>query len=112
MAEINDITRPNLISLELTREESEKAYNDGLSGLNSFQLAVKDEYGQVEPIIVPHLQSQIQLEAWRDGRDLDGRVYTISIIGTDHAGNSATAEAIVTVPHDRRKEANNERSSK
>lgn len=76
--------------------------DDGLSGLNSVQLSVKDEYGQVEPVIGPYLQRQIQLEARRDGNDLDGRVYTISITATDHAGNSATGETAVTVPHDRR----------
>ncbi len=83
--------------------------DDGLSGLNSVQLSVKDEYGQVEPVIGSHLQRQIQLEARRDGNDLDGRVYTVSIMATDHAGNSATGETAVTVPHDRRKEAENER---
>jgi subtilisin len=80
--------------------------NDVISGLKSFQLTVKDEYGQVEPVIGPYLQSQIQLEAWREGRDLDGRVYTISITAIDTAGNSATAVTTVTVPHDHRKEAN------
>ena len=101
------MTRPNLIPLELTREEIEKAYNDGLSGLNSFQLAVKDEYGQVEPVIGPYLQTQIQLEAQRDGRDLDGRVYTISITATDSAGNEAKVEATVTVLHKRDKKKTN-----
>ena len=77
--------------------------DDGLSGLESCQLSVKDEYGQVEPVIGPYLQRQIQLEAWRDGRDLDGRVYTVSITAIDYAGNSATGETTVIVPHDRRK---------
>ncbi len=75
--------------------------NDGLSGLYTLQLSVKDEYGQVEPVIGPYLRSEIQLEAWRDGRDFDGRVYIISITAADYAGNEATAEATVTVPHDR-----------
>ncbi|MFC2016808.1 S8 family serine peptidase [Chloroflexota bacterium] len=77
---------------------------DELSRLRSFQLSVKDEYGQVEPTMEPRFQSQIQLEAWRDGCDLDGRAYTIIITATDYAGNSAMAETTVTVPHDRRKE--------
>ena len=74
--------------------------NDGVSGLKSFQLVVKDEYGELDSVIGPYLQRQIQLEAWRDGHDLDGRVYTLSITATDYAGNSATAETTVTVPHD------------
>ena len=77
--------------------------DDELSGLRSFQLAVKDEYAQVEPVIGPYLQKQIQLEAWRDGQDFDGRVYTTSITATDYAGNMATAETTVTIPHDRRR---------
>ena len=59
-----------------------------------------------EPAI-RHFQSQIQLEALREGHDLDGRIYTISITATDGAGNSATAETTVTVPHDCRNGANN-----
>ncbi len=88
--------------------------DDGLSGLDSFQMAMTDEYGQVELVIGPYLQTQVQLEAWRDGHDLDGRVYAISITATDRAGNKATAEATVVIPHDHGKkktnEANNERS--
>lgn len=84
---------------------------DTLSRLDSFQLSVKDEYGEVEPTMQPRFQTQIQLEAWRDGRDLDGRIYTISITATDAAGNSATAEATVTVPHDQRKEKVNNQST-
>lgn len=79
---------------------------DELSGLGSFQLVVADEYGQVEPRIGSYLQRRIWLEAWRDGHDLDGRVYTISITATDCAGNTATATTTVTVPHDRRKKSN------
>jgi len=85
--------------------------SDELSGLNSFHLAVKDEYGQIEPVIGSYFQKQIQLEAWRDSRDLDGRVYTVSIVASDYAGNTATAETTVTVPHDRRKDVNNENST-
>jgi hypothetical protein len=82
--------------------------NDELSGLCSFELAVKDEYGEFDSVIGPYLERQIELEAWREGRDLDGRVYTISLTATDHAGNIAIAQAIVTVPHDQRKEVDSD----
>ena len=82
--------------------------SDELSGLGSFQLAVKDEYGELNSVIGPYLEGEIQLEAWRDGRDLDGRVYTISITATDYAGNEVTAETTATVPHDSRKRASDE----
>lgn len=77
--------------------------SDRLSGLNSFQLSMKDDYGRVEPLTGLLFQRKIQLEAWRDGRDPDGRVYTISITATDCAGNTATAETTVIVPRDHRR---------
>ena len=44
--------------------------------------------------------SAIQLEAWRDGTDMDGRHYTITYVITDNAGNQSTASTTVLVPHD------------
>jgi len=77
---------------------------DKSSGLYSFQLSVRDEYGLVEPTVETRFRTQIQLEAQRQGNDHDGRTYIISITATDGAGNTATAEATVTVSHDRRKQ--------
>ena len=74
---------------------------DELSGLDSYQLAVRDEYGQVEPFPGFYLPAQIQLEASSRGNDHDGRVYTISITALDFAGNVAVAETTVTVLHKR-----------
>lgn len=68
------------------------------SGLKSAQIKVEDEYGEVE-LTVAGFSTTVQLEAWRDGPDHDGRVYTISITATDYAGNMSTAETTVTVPH-------------
>lgn len=73
--------------------------NDTISGLGSYQVSVKDEYGQIQPVIGAQLQSQIQLEAWREGKDLDGRSYTISLVAIDIAGNEARVETTVVVPH-------------
>ncbi|MFH1723253.1 MAG: hemolysin, partial [Elusimicrobiota bacterium] len=42
------------------------------------------------------------LRAERSGRG-DGRVYTLSVESSDSSGNSAHAEATVTVPHDKGK---------
>jgi len=86
--------------------------DDEFSGLNSVWLAVKDEYGKVEPAIGPYLEALIQLEAWRDSHDFDGRVYIISIMASDCAGNKAVGETRVTVPHDRgKREVNSEKSN-
>src|SRR5262249_54057636 len=42
----------------------------------------------------------VELQARRNGFDFDGRQYTILVKATDAAGNSNTASAVVTVPHD------------
>ncbi len=43
------------------------------------------------------------LKADRLGKRKDGRVYTVTYSATDAAGNVATSQATVTVPHDQRK---------
>ncbi len=45
---------------------------------------------------------EIFLRAERDGKG-NGRIYTVTYSATDASGNKATASAIVTVPHDKRK---------
>ena len=74
---------------------------DGISGISSITFKVKDEYGKVEPAITG-FGSSIQLEASRDGNDMDGRVYTITVVVRDKAGNERTASTTVLVPHDQR----------
>jgi murein DD-endopeptidase MepM/ murein hydrolase activator NlpD len=65
------------------------------------KLAVRDEYGKVEPVLSEFGQS-IKLEAKRNGNDRDGRVYTIGATSEDLAGNTGNASTQVLVPHDRR----------
>jgi len=47
------------------------------------------------------IDGKIYLRAERSGKG-DGRIYTITYTATDDAGNSATATATVTVPHDQK----------
>lgn len=70
------------------------------SGVASTTIYVADEYGAV--VTIPGFGSTIPLEAWRKGQDRDGRQYTITAVIIDGAGNQATAETIVQVPHDMR----------
>jgi len=85
--------------------------DDEFSGLKSVWLAVKDEYSKVEPTIGPYLEARTQLEAWRDSHDFDGRVYIISIMASDYAGNETIKETRATVPHDHSKgELNNKKT--
>ncbi len=74
---------------------------DGASGIASTLITVTDEYG-IYNMTVPGFGSVFQLEASRDGSDKDGRLYTITAVITDNAGNQSTATTTVLVPHDMR----------
>jgi len=82
---------------------------DAVSGLAGVSYVVIDEYGL--PLGVPSRllgggsatwADQLAVEASRNGYDLDGRVYQALATLTDVAGNTATATAIIRVPHDQR----------
>jgi hypothetical protein len=68
--------------------------------------SVIDEYKQVQPsgTAVANGSGQysfvVKLEAYRNGTDADGRVYTINVTATDQFGRATTATTIVRVPHD------------
>jgi probable HAF family extracellular repeat protein len=70
-----------------------------ISGEVSLVILVEDEYGEIN-LSFSEFDKIIQLEAWRKGRDKDGRTYTINVIATDSSGNSAFALTFVIVPHD------------
>jgi hypothetical protein len=80
---------------------------DSLSGVNpaSATFAVVDEYGQVQPHGSVTLGTGgsysfiVSLQASRNGNDLNGRQYTITVRAQDLAGNTGSAATIVTVPH-------------
>jgi hypothetical protein len=74
---------------------------DSVSDIASIVIKVTDEYG-IHTRTVPGFGSVIQLEAWREGSDRDGRHYTITAVVTDKAGNQTTATTTVLVPHDMR----------
>lgn len=71
------------------------------SDIASVVISVTDEYG-VYNMTGLSFGGTIQLEAWREGTDGDGRQYTIIAAVTDKAGNRATATTVVLVPHDMR----------
>jgi hypothetical protein len=72
---------------------------DSGSGIASTIITVTDEYG-IYNMTVPGFGSVFQLEAWRAGSDMDGRLYTITAVITDKAGNQSTGTTTVLVPHD------------
>jgi len=82
---------------------------DAVSGLAEVSYVVTDEYGS--PLSIPSRSlkgasaawaDQLAVEARRRGYDLDGRVYQVVATLVDMAGNTATATATITVPHDQR----------
>jgi len=42
----------------------------------------------------------VLLQAQRNGNDLNGRLYTITVAAQDNAGNPSSATATAVVPHD------------
>jgi Regulator of chromosome condensation (RCC1) repeat len=74
---------------------------DGGSGIDSTIITVTDEYG-ICNMTVPGFGNAIALESWRAGMDMDGRLYTITAVITDKAGNQSTGTTTVLVPHDMR----------
>ncbi len=83
---------------------------DADSGIDSATaaFAVTDEYASVQPAGTialdanGHFSFTVQLEAQRNGADKDGRRYTVKISARDRAGNLASSDVTVIVPHDRR----------
>jgi len=66
---------------------------------------VIDEYGQVQPAGSVTVGAGgaysfiVKLEAYRNGNDADGRIYTIQVKATDAGGRSTTTVSYVKVPH-------------
>ncbi len=79
---------------------------DAASGVGSYNITVRDEYGVVEPVIGTQLQAQIRLEAKRDGNDADGRTYTISITATASVAGPVPSSRAVSSPPTARMMAN------
>lgn len=70
------------------------------SDIREASVSVADEYGTYTQQGLK-FGDTVRLEAWRDGTDRDGRVYTVTAVVTDQAGNVTTKSATVVVPHDR-----------
>ncbi|MBA3241207.1 MAG: hypothetical protein H0T60_08260, partial [Acidobacteria bacterium] len=82
---------------------------DSVSGLAGVSYVVTDEYGM--PLGIPartlsgnsvEWDDSLAVEARREGRDRDGRLYRVVATITDLAGNTATASTDIVVPHDQR----------
>jgi uncharacterized lipoprotein YddW (UPF0748 family) len=85
--------------------------SDSGSGLSQVSYVVTDEYGaplSINPRLlsgaVASWSEILSVEARRDGRDRDGRLYRVVATATDAAGRTNTASADIVVPHDARRD--------
>ena len=71
----------------------------------SVSFKVVDEYGKMQPAGTVTVGAGgnysfvVKLEAYRNGNDSNGRLYTITVTATDAGGRIRTASTIVLVPH-------------
>ena len=70
--------------------------------VQSVSITVRDEYGKYNYNNLK-FGDTVLLEAWRDGDDREGRIYTITAIAVDKAGNSTKQSTTVVVPHEKSK---------
>ena len=73
---------------------------DSVSGISSLVLAVTDEYREVswQQAVTSGAVVNVPLVARFRQDDRDGRTYTLTLTGTDAAGNAGTATSTVVVP--------------
>lgn len=67
--------------------------------ITSTTFSVHDEYNKDLSFLSAFNQT-IELIAWREGTDFDGRTYTITATAKDKAGNTTSDSVEVVVPHD------------
>jgi hypothetical protein len=76
------------------------------SGVTSIAYSVADEYKKVQPSGTAPVDAAgrysfvVNLEAYRNGTDADGRFYTITVTAQDRFGRVVSTTTIVRVPHD------------
>jgi hypothetical protein len=72
----------------------------------TIKYSVNDEYKKIQPSGTAVVDASgryafvVNLEAYRNGGDADGRFYTITVTATDQFGRAASTTTIVRVPHD------------
>ncbi len=106
-------TTPPVLSLSLDRKELwppnhkmvpikvQGLAEDLGSGVAEVRFEIVDEYGALSSKMAG-IPESISLEAWRNGKDSDGRLYSLRLIAVDGAGNESITIAEILVPHDQR----------
>ena len=82
---------------------------DDITGVAGASFAVADEYGQVQPSGAIAVGANgaysvtVMLPAVRNGNDMDGRLFSITVSAVDAVGNRSQVAASAVVLHDQRK---------
>jgi len=98
----DEIERENQPGILVSVDYSGTA-EDSVSGVRALTIhtVLIDEYGVYDQDLgwqYYYISGTVWLEAWTEGKDQDGRIYTFRLTASDYAGNQASAEAIVFVP--------------
>jgi len=103
----NDIANPNVLLWSPNKTLVPVTVSGVVTGTGvKITYKVIDEYGTVQPsgTTTPAANGQysfvVKLEAYRNGNDADGRLYTIVVTATDQFGRAVSAQTTVRVPHD------------
>jgi hypothetical protein len=94
-----------LVTVTVSGTITDNPTGSGINALNTVFFVV-DEYGEVQPTGTVTTANDgsytftLQLPASRAGEDRNGRQFAINVNASDNAGNTASATAKVTVPHD------------
>jgi hypothetical protein len=74
--------------------------------LSSAGLSLADQYGElggffpIEPSAYGSFNLSVPVTAWRDGKDPNGRIYSVTVFAADEAGASSVGPLVSRVPHD------------
>lgn len=97
------INPTTIIGQQKRNQLVEIAYNGsaddrvGLSGLNTWNVQLIDEYGDYTRNLGTSWSGYVMVEAWAHPSDTDGRKYTIRFTAWDFAGNTAILDNVATV---------------
>jgi hypothetical protein len=104
---VSDIANPNVLLWSPNKTLLPVTVSGVATGAGvKITYRVIDEYQKVQPsgTAVANSSGQysfvVMLEAYRNGTDADGRLYTIVVTATDQFGRAASTQTTVRVPHD------------
>ena len=104
---VTEIATPNVLLWSPNKIMTPVAVSGVITDISSITASYKviDEYGKVQPAGPITIGAGgaysfvVKLEAYRNGTDADGRVYTVIVTAVDAGGRSTIKSTVVLVPH-------------